>query len=300
MRLPDFFVVGAPKCGTTALHEYLRRHPQLFMPSQKELHYFGSDLSRLPSQLDETAHSALFAGCDGAERVGETCIWALYSTQAAREIASAVPGARAVVMLREPVEMMYALHSEFLYHRIEDEWDFGRALDAEAERRRGRRLPHGDLYPPAIYFYRDVATFAPQVRRYRDALRQERVHVILFDDLCRDPAAEYGRLLAFLGVGGDFVPSMEVINPNKRFRSPALQRFLNDPDSAARRLSRVLFPFPVPRARMAEAAARWNFRYGPRRPMDSSLRRRLRREFEPAVRELAAVIRRDLSHWLDG
>ncbi|MCH9035408.1 MAG: sulfotransferase [Planctomycetes bacterium] len=45
MNKPDFFIVGAPKCGTTSLYEYLRQHPEVFMSRIKEPHFFGRDLS---------------------------------------------------------------------------------------------------------------------------------------------------------------------------------------------------------------------------------------------------------------
>jgi hypothetical protein len=85
-RHPDFFLVGAPKCGTTAMHAYLARHPQIFMPKFKEIHYYGSDLSGLATQLTEEMHQSLFADVSGTKRIGETCIWALYSRKAATEI----------------------------------------------------------------------------------------------------------------------------------------------------------------------------------------------------------------------
>jgi hypothetical protein len=111
-RLPDFFLVGAPKSGTTALHVFLGEHPEIFMPDLKELHFYGSDLAGLESQLTPTQHAALFAEIHGRKRVGETCIWALYSNRAAAEIRLAVPDAQIIVMLRNPVDMMHALHSE--------------------------------------------------------------------------------------------------------------------------------------------------------------------------------------------
>jgi hypothetical protein len=202
-------------------------------------------------------------------------------------------------MLRNPVEMVYALNSEYLYHRIEDISDFGRALAAEKERREGRRLPHGELYPRQIYFYRDVATFSPQVERYLSAFGPEKVHVILFDDLKRDAAAVYGRLLEFLGVDSSFRPELKVVNPNKRLRSWRLHAFLGEPPGLSRRLVRRAFPFAAARERVARAANKWNLAYAPRPPMDPVLRRSLSLEFGPEVRRLTGLLGRDLDHWLE-
>ena len=75
MRWPDFYVVGAPKCGTTAMHEYLRAHPQIYMPALKELHFFGSDLTfRFTPRISESEYRALFSGAGARERIGESSV----------------------------------------------------------------------------------------------------------------------------------------------------------------------------------------------------------------------------------
>ena len=70
----DFLIVGAPKCGTTAMHEFLRAHPEIYLPERKELHYYGSDLNDLASQLTAAEHTALFQFADAQQCIGET--WA--------------------------------------------------------------------------------------------------------------------------------------------------------------------------------------------------------------------------------
>jgi hypothetical protein len=141
--------------------------------------------------------------------------------------------------------------------------------------------------------------FSPQVERYLNAFGADNVHVILFDDLERDAAAVYGRLLEFLGVDSSFHPELNVVNPNKRLRSWRLHAFLGESPSLSRRLVRRVFPFPAARERMARAANKWNLTYAPRPPMDPVLRRSLGVEFGPEVRRLAGLLGRDLGHWLD-
>lgn len=68
---PDFFIVGAPRCGTTSMYEFLRAHPQVFMPANKEPHYFGSDLRRQHAPMDEREYLELFEGARGDQRIGE-------------------------------------------------------------------------------------------------------------------------------------------------------------------------------------------------------------------------------------
>jgi hypothetical protein len=299
MRRPDFFVVGAPKCATTAMHAYLKEHPSIFMPQQKELHYFGSDLAGLPSTLSQAAHHAMFSGAESAARVGETCIWALYSESAACEILQAHPQAQIVILLRNPVEMLHALHAEYLIHAIEDIAVFSRALDAEPDRKRGKRLPRNGRYPHRIYAYHDIATFSIQVERYLQTFGRARVHVILYDDLKRDTAAVFRRLLAFLGVDASFTPDFQVINPGRFVRSVPLQRLLVASSGFTQGWCRRILPFQRERVmKIAAALEQWNLRTSGRPPMTPALRCRLEADFAAEIKRLGELIDRDLLHWL--
>src|SRR5438093_1590857 len=108
IRLPTFFIVGAPRCGTTALYTYLRQHPDLFLPENKEPHFFGSDLYHpgFVRNLDE--YLSLFLEAGNKKRAGEASVWYLYSRNAAAEIMAFCPSARIIAMLRNPVDMMYS------------------------------------------------------------------------------------------------------------------------------------------------------------------------------------------------
>ena len=299
-RMIDFFVVGAPKCATTAVHSYLRGHPEIFMPAQKELHYFGSDLSKLPSQLTEEQHRQLFVDVGDARRVGETCIWALYSREAARSIHDYNPSARIVIMLRNPAEMLHALHSEYLIHGIEDIARFGGALKAQEDRRKGRRLPLRGIYPTELYAYHAIGRFSDQVERYLNVFGRDQVHVVLYEDFKADPSSEYGRLLRFLGVSADPRPDFNVINPSRVLRSCALQRVLVSSAWLTRGWPRRLLPVPERhRSRLAQALARWNLKVAPRQRLDPRLRAQLQTEFAADIVALGKLLRRDLKCWLE-
>src|SRR5918992_850312 len=202
-RRPDFFIVGAPKCGTTALYTYLGRHPDVYVPNRKELRFFGSDLEirdRIPLTMDE--YVGYFADAGDARRVGTAYVWYLYSTRAAEEIHRFAPGAAILVMLRNPVDMLYALHAEHLTNGNEDITDFTSALDAEPLRSEGRRIPvHAHL--PQGLLYSTVPRYAEQLERYFDRFGRDRVHVSIFEDFVADPVAGYRQVLAFLGLNDE-------------------------------------------------------------------------------------------------
>lgn len=295
MKRPDFFIVGAPKCGTTAMYEYLRVHPRIFMPFHKEPLYFGSDLQHRYGRMSEAEYLALFQDAAPDQRAGEASAWYLYSRAAAGEIREFSPDAGIIIMLRNPVDMMYAQHSQLLFNCQEVIRDFGGALAAEEDRRRGLRLPPGPIRVENL-FYRESARFTDQVERYLDVFGRERVHVIIFDDMKRDTPGVYRRTLEFLGVAADFQPDFTPANVNKRQRSATLQRLVYDPPGPIRRLVPRLRRFPVVH-RLRGAVVGLNSRVAQRSAMDADLRRRLQAEFAPEVERLGALIGRDLSNW---
>jgi hypothetical protein len=296
MPRPDFFVVGAFKSGSTALYEALRRHPQIFMPFHKEPVFFGADLTHRYGAMTQDDYLRLFNDAKPTQRIGEASTWYLYSTSAAREIKDFNPDAQILVILRNPVDVMYAQHNQLIFNVIEDIPDFAEALAAEPDRRAGRRLPP---YPINVenLFYRHSVHFAEQLERYFEVFGRERVHVMLTDDLRRDGAALIRGCLEFLGVDPSLAAPPPTANENRRVRSPLMQRLIFAP-----RLLLPLAPFlrrfkfvRSLRTRMLEA----NSEAKPRAPMDPLLRRQLIEEFTPEIERLGKLIERDLSAWLE-
>ena len=296
---PDFFIVGAPRCASTFLYAYLRQHPEVFMPDHKDPRFFCSDLDSGSEadaaffMRDEQEYLALFSDTGGAKRVGEACQANLYSTVAAGRIKAVSPDAKIIIMLREPVEQMYSFHAVRRRHATED-LDFEEALAAEADRRAGRRLPRL-ARNIKMYQYRAVASYADQVVRYFDAFGRANVHVIIYEELVRDPAAAYRRTLEFLEVNPDFLPELEVVNAHTANLSPRLATLLGD-QSLVRRMKRLL-PHEL-HGRLDSMLARlagWNRRPAVRRALDPLVRERLRAEFAPEVRRLSQLLGRDLT-----
>jgi hypothetical protein len=293
-RLPDFFIVGAPKCGTTALYDYLRQHPQVFMPFHKEPLYFGSDLHHRYGRLTSQEYAAIFRDARPDQRIGEASAWYLYSREAANEIRAAAPSAQIIIMLRNPVDVMYAQHSQLLFNEQEAIADFAEALAAEEDRAHGRRLPPGPLRPENR-LYRRMARFSEQVERYIGAFGRSCVHVIVHEDLLSDTPRAYRQTLEFLGVDPEFTPVFAPSNENKRSRNRILQRLIYDPPlvrGLVPRLRRYRWAHAL-RARLLAA----NSVRAPRRQMDPQLRTQLTREFSSEVERLGQLIDRDLSAW---
>ena len=291
---PDFFHVGVFKGGSTALYEALRRHPQIFMPFHKEPLYFGDDLTRRYGRMSLDDYMRLFRDAKPGQRVGEASTWYLYSTSAAREIKEFSPDARIMVLLRNPVDVMYAQHSQLMFNAMEPISDFATALDAEEDRRAGRRLPEWPINVENL-FYRHSVRFAEQLERYFEVFGRDRVHVMLFDDLIRDGAGVVRGALEFLGVDPTLAAPPPTANESRRVKSPRLQRLIFMP-RILMPLAPMLRRFPLVRA-MRTRLLNMNSQAKPRAPMDPALRRRLLDEQAPEIERLGRLIGRDLSAW---
>jgi hypothetical protein len=294
--IPDFFIVGAPKSATTSLYQYLREHPEIFMPSTKEPHFFGSDLSSTKFVRDKREYLDLFADVDGARILGEASVYYLYSRMAAREIFEFNPSARILILLRNPVDMIYSLHSQALSSAYEDILDFSEALEAEEDRARGERIPDIADFPQGLLYGR-IGMYAEQVRRFLDTFPADQVQVILFEDIKDDPDGVYLNVLRFLGVHDlGFRPEFRRINENRRLVSVGLEHF------AKRRVKlRESLKSAAPRVYSALYSAfhRLNARPARRQQMPQELRQRLVSRFAPDVATLSKILQRDLTSWRD-
>ncbi len=304
-RTPDFFVVGHPKSGTTALYEMLRRHPQIFMPAVKEPRFLagdmyfrtgGTDTSPLPGTLEE--YLALFADAPPQQRAGEASPLYLASELAAGEIAALRPDARIVAVLREPADFLRSLHLQHVQSHIEDRNDFGEALALEGARREGREFPRTSQLRPRVLQYAQLVRYVEQLRRYGALFPREQVLVLIYDDFRAENEATVKRVLRFLDVEDFAIEALDA-NPSVRVRSQRLDRLLHavsvghGPMSRATKTAvKALAPRPV-RRRALGAAQRRVVYARPREP-DAALMAQLRRRFAGEVRELSEYLDRDL------
>lgn len=290
-RGPDVFIVGAPRCGTTALATFLAQHPDVFLPFVKEPHYFGSDLT--PRRGFPTLDSYLELYADaGVRRALDASTWYLYSERAAREIAEFEPNARIVIMLRDPVELIHSWHGHAVLRGIEPLTSFGEAIAAEADRREGRRLP--PEAPVERLLYTAIPRFTEQVKRYIDVFGRDRVHVIFHEDFRLDNVGVVREVYRFIEVDPTFEPEVSIVNPEARPRSKAVQNLLFRQPDAVRSLVRRVLPKRI-RSVLRHSLAELNEAPSTRTPMDPATERRLRESFAPELAQLSALLGRDLT-----
>jgi hypothetical protein len=301
-RLPDFFIVGHSKSGTTALYEMLRRHPQIFMPDLKEPVFFASELPRqahryvAPATLEE--YLSLFAAATPDQRVGEASASYLWSLSAAGRIAQARPDARIIAILREPASFLRSLHLQCVQSHYESEKDFRTALALEPSRRQGQNIPPRSLWP-RVLLYSEHVRYVEQLRRYGAVFPEEQVLVLIYDDFRRENEATVRKVLRFLDV--DDTRGVEVVeaNPTVRMRSQRLDELLHALSVGAGPISRVLggavkVALPTGFRRRALRATHRHLVVAEPESADAELMLELRREFEPEVRALSEYLNRDL------
>lgn len=301
MRKPDFFIVGAPKCGTTAMDDYLRQHPEVFMALTKESHFFATDFLPPNSRFkNEEDYLALFAGTGTEKVLGESSVGYLYSNVAAARIKAFNPQARIIIMLRNPVEMIYAYHSELLFQGFEEIANFDAALAVEDKRKLGLCLPKKRYAARPLLCYRELAKFSPHVKRFFDHFDRRNIHVIIFDEFKGDIARVYRATCAFLGVNPDFQPNfhpnLRVINPNKRMRSQSLSRYLKNHQRQVVRYVKYLVPRSLRRS-ITQRLWDFNIKYEARSAMNPELKKRLSAEFAPDLERLSEMLGLDLTYW---
>jgi len=296
--VPNFFIAGAPKCGTTALSEYLRAHPNVFMSYPKEPYYFADDMTHFRTSGTWDDYLALFGGAgDDHLAVGEASVWYLYSRTAMGRVHDFNEHAKIILMFRNPLDFLPSLHADLLFAFYEDQADFETAWDLQADRREGRHVPKRCLVPQFLQ-YREVAMFGDHLERLMAIFPAPQVHCIIYDDFIRDPGAVYRDVLGFLGLADDGRRDFEKINPSKTHRWERLGALLMHPPPLLRLPWNVLKKIcGAGISRLSEGLIRANAMPRRPRPLSPAFQGRLRQEFSADVAKLSRLIGRDLSFW---
>lgn len=238
--IPNFFIVGAPKSGTTALFEYLRHHPNIYIPPLKEPHYFAKDFINYPSIKTETEYLALFKKCNSNHiAIGEASVWYLYSDVAIANIYKFNPNAKIIAMLRNPIDLAYSMHMQNLFNHNENEQDFEKAWALQNTRALGNKIPRG-CRAEQILQYKELASLGRQVERLLSIFPREQVKLIYFDDFIENTKQIYEEVLDFLDLPTDNRKNFPRINESKTHRLKLLGELTQTPPTPFVWISRFL------------------------------------------------------------
>lgn len=274
--LPTFLIIGAARSGTTSLWQYLKEHPDVFVPGDKEVNFFNAE-GAFDRGVDW--YASLFAPGRGKKAIGEASPSYLYSKEAASRMASVVPEARLVAILRNPIDRTYSHYLHGRYFAVERR-SFREAVEQEM------RSPNDVSWP---FNYVAQSRYHEQLVRLNEFFPREQILVQLFDDLTADPVATFRSLCGHLGIDPTVIPASvgETKNPYRESRAAPLVRLLMRP-SINRRIPKSLWT-PIRRLVTREARSR--------DPMDPDVRLQLAEYFAESNSALEARLGRDLSIW---
>lgn len=297
MKKPNLFIVGEPKSGTTALHYFLSQHPDIFMSEPKEPHYFEKDFQeegrhlkgnmRHFKYLDEKHYLSLFEEVKDEKIIGESSTDYLYSKVAAKEIFRFNPDAKIIIILREPVEFLYSLHSQYLYQSCENETDFQKAFNLESRRRNNEeKIPKNAPYPSYL-FYSERIKYAAQIKRYLELFPSKNIKIIFYDEFRKDNPGIYKKVLAFLGVDDSFIPDFRQLNVNKRARFTVIKDLIEK--SYVWRIIKKILPDKV-YIKISDLYHSIFLVKTKRQPLNKEFKRNLMTRFRPEVAKVSKTI----------
>lgn len=307
MTLPNFLIIGAAKSGTTALYEYVRQHPEVYMTDPKEPFFFAlegqsiqyngpGDQAYADLEMRNTleTYEALFDDVTTEKAVGEASIFYLYTPEAAHNIKRHIPDVKMLVMLRNPVSRAYSSFTHMMRENREPLHDFAEALADEPNRIRDKWH--------AIWHYQAAGLYADQVAHYFNTFSRDQVQVYLQDDMKADTQAVVRSVFEFIGVNPDYQPDLDTQhNVSYIPRNLGLQRvrnFLLQPNNPIKEALKPFIPARV-RTKMVHSVADQiesiNFE---RVPMVPTVHNQLVDYFHDDIMKLQDLIDRDLSHWL--
>ena len=266
MILPTVIIAGAQKSGTTTLRDVLAQHPDVFMSSPKELHFFDRHYDR---GLDWYA-SCFEQGRHHAQR-GESSPFYMYNTTARERMVATLPDLRVICILRNPVTRAYSHYWHAREKGPEKSATFEEALEREP-----RKLLRSKDGKPAVSSYVDRGRYLEQLLPIADAVGRDRLHVLLMDDLTDQPQESTRSIFRFLEVD----PS-----PADRISVGVANAFGGGESSRQGE------------ARDRPERDRGELPTGRYPPMAAETRERLRETFEPLNQQLGEWLGRDLSHW---
>lgn len=288
--MPNFFIVGAARSGTTSLDRYLSQHPEIYIPRGKEVHFFAAEHfpctgpgdERLNKRVihDQDHYAQLFTEVRGEKAIGEASVFYLSFAGTAERIAQAVPDAKIIISLREPVERAYSAYM----HLVRDGREtlgFAEGLSQEQERKQKGFEP--------LWWYKELSLYYEQVKRYLEVFGRERVKVLLYDELCDNPGQMLREVFVFLGVKEDVD-----IDTSVRYNVSGVPK--------SRRLYTLMYNcyallckfVDKPSSALAHKALSVLLR---RVPMNEQIQAQLKADLVEDVGRLEELLQRDLNWW---
>ena len=299
MALPDFFIAGAPKAGTTAVHAALARHPALYMSAVKEPKFFLTD-GPPPArggpgdvqtyrehvwQRDD--YEALFAAAPAGILRGESTPFYLYNRDAQRRIRALIPSARLIVILRDPVERAHSNWAHLWSAGLDPVDDFVLACGEEQ-----RRIEAGWA---DFWHYTALGRYGEQLEHLYTVVPRDQVLVFRYHALIESPGLVLDQICAFLGVPQGVLAEVPRENVTAHPQLSLRHRTVAKALRASSAVSNVL-PGATTLTGSLERVLQRDSR--PRQPLTWEQRQALLPRFEADIRLLEVITGEDFGNWL--
>lgn len=294
--IPNLFLAGAPKCGTTSLYDWLAQHPDIFAPAMKEPIYFGSDLTSRNTRRTLADYQSLYMAREDQRYALDGSTHYFYAREAGKEIKAAVPGARILIALRDPAEAAHSMFHQLVFNGVENLAEFADSLAAE-ESRSAAPLPIARGFPENRLYSR-VFAYRENIGRFLDAFGVENVKIVLLDDLRSDARMCLSDIFGWLRIDAGPARTIRLDRQNgaKVPRSRLLNGLASYPPPWLGRMAAPILS-PDTRYRLRNWLRQMNIRPSTNPPIDASCRTLLIERHESDISWLESHLGRDLKDW---
>lgn len=292
-KKPNFFILGAPKCGTTAMADWLSQHPNVFMCDPKEPHFFNTDSNHHGASSLEHYESFFESVSDKHKMVGEASVWYLMSSDAVQNILEYQPDARFIVFVRNPMEMAPSLHDQRKFSGDEDINDFETAWSVQERRKSLDKSIPKTCTDVRYLLYGECCKLGFMLERLYSRVPKDKVHVVVMDDIKTSVRNEYLKVLNFLEIEDDGRIDFPIVNPGK-------ERKLNWPRKLLRHIHLVKGRLNIKAGTgIGGLINRWNIKERQRSSVSDDIQYQMMDYFKEDVALLGKLLQRDLNHWLE-
>ena len=285
---PNFFIVGAPKSGTTNISYYLMQHPQVFMPENLEPYYFARlDIPQNYERgiiSDEKKYLNLFKNAKNCKAIGESSPVYLYCPHSALEIKNRFPNSKIIISLRNPIEIAYSEYFSLKFMGFDKNRSFNELLDSSKE-----QLDQNEFHIDSLL---EAGFYSKHIKRFQKIFSKNQIKIIIFEEYIKNTIPTINSILSFLDIDKSIAFKTAPKGAYKVPRNFASQKLMNN--STFRKTAKFIIP-TVARQKIGE---RFLVKESSRPVLKQNERQRLKEIYQDDVENLAKLLGRSLP-WKD-
>lgn len=290
MPKPSFFIIGAPKCGTTTLYHWLKEHDDIFMPETKEPHYFAQHLSdRYCRVRDEASYLNYFSDAKNHQTCGEASVLYSFYPESIKSILKFNSDAKFIFMIRNPVSMVPSYHRQLINNLEEDIEDFETAWNTQNNREISKNSTDVDLLN-----YAEKGAIGKHLKNLKELIPESQLLILFLEDMQANPKKIYKDTLSFLNIKSDSRTSFKKENQAATTHSYHLQKLMNNPPKWLRSISQFFRKLNLP---FGKFIRQLNRKKASQNSLSDELIKQLKSHYKEDIKLIEKLTSRDLSHW---